>query len=129
MVKRITTCKSQSDGNQSPSKRCSKPSFTKEIPHTETRTRNQYGQNLLKLGLVATVENAEWVSRSLIAPRTSPAIYPLITDYRLCNSATVPNVWPMPHINARVKDVRAWTTFGDITFCSGYRKQAVATSC
>lgn len=80
----------------------------------------KYTTELLRMGFVRPAERTNWVAAPLIVPKKPPAMFRLTMDYRPINAATQKTVWPMPHIDAVLADMRGSRVFAGIDFCSGY---------
>lgn len=80
----------------------------------------RYTNALQRMGFVKPASQANWVAAPLVVPKKPPALFRLTMDYRPINAATKKTVWPMPHIDAALSDLRGATIFAGIDFCSGY---------
>lgn len=72
------------------------------------------------MGFWVAMPTAEWQAAPLIVPKKSKAKFRVTVDSRPVNAATVPESWPMPHIEAEKSDFRGRCVFSGIEFVSGY---------
>lgn len=102
-----------------------KPGYMSHIGKTRRYTPEQINfmsNYVLKLelyGFIKSNANESWVSAPLLGPKPPPAHYRLTFYLRMVNSATVPIVWPIPHIESELRDLAGSTCLACIDFCSG----------
>lgn len=92
----------------------------RRYPPQKREFLRNYSSELLRMGFIKPAEHANWVAAPLIVPKKPPAMFRLTMDYRPINAATQKTVWPMPHIDAVLSDMRGARVFAGIDFCSGY---------
>lgn len=72
------------------------------------------------MGFRIHMPTAEWQAAPLLVPKNSKARFRVTVDTRPVNSATVPESWPIPHLEAEMSDFHGSTVFAGIAFVSGY---------
>ena len=81
---------------------------------------SNFVQRLQQYGFVKETKHATWAAAPVIVPKPGPARYRLTFDLRPINAATIPVVWPMPHIDSELMDLADSRCFAQIDFVSGY---------
>lgn len=71
-------------------------------------------------GFIKESRTATWAAAPLLVEKPKTGRYRLTFDYRPVNAATIPVVWPMPHIDSECADFAGSKYFATIDFCSGY---------
>jgi Reverse transcriptase (RNA-dependent DNA polymerase)/RNase H-like domain found in reverse transcriptase len=64
--------------------------------------------------------NSSWCSAPLLVPKPGPSQFRFTVDLRPVNKQTVPQAWPMPHIESELSKVRGATCFATFDLSSGY---------
>lgn len=101
----------------------------RRYPPQKREFLRRYTQELERLGFVKPAVRTDWVAAPLIVPKKPPAMFRLTMDYRPINSATQKTVWPMPHVDAVLSEMRGARCFASIDFCSGYWQLPLAEEC
>jgi len=81
----------------------------------------KYTDKLLEMGFLVLNPSSAWAAAPNIVPKPkSAAKYRMTIDLRPINSATVPETWPMPNVEAEASDFQGSTCFAVLDFVSGY---------
>lgn len=75
---------------------------------------------LKRMDFIKPAVTGDWVAAPLIVPKTLPVMFRLTVDYRPIDSATQKIVWPMPHLDAMLFNMRSAEFFASIDLCSRY---------
>lgn len=92
----------------------------RRYPPQKREFLRRYTAELQRMGFIKPAVKTDWVAAPLIVPTKPPAMFRLTMDYRPINSSNQKTVWPMPHLDAVLSDMRGDKVFAGIDFCSGY---------
>ena len=82
--------------------------------------------HLLDMGIVRP-SDSPWASPLHIAPKTTPGEWRPCSDYRALNSITIPNRYPIPHIQDFASSLHGMNVISKIDLVKAYNQIPVAT--
>jgi Reverse transcriptase (RNA-dependent DNA polymerase) len=90
---------------------------------------SSYVLQLEKRGYIRKTHTARWIAAPNVVPKPGPARFRLTIDSRPINQATIPIVWPMPHLDSALASLRGARFFAKIDLSAGYYQIAIDPSC
>lgn len=75
---------------------------------------------LEEYGMARQIFDASWVSAPLLVPKPPPSMFRLTFDLRKVNSATVPEMWTLPLLDAETGDLKDARYFAIVDFVQSY---------
>jgi hypothetical protein len=103
--------------------------WLRRYPPRQTEFLSRYCTELEKHGYIRKTQTAQWIAAPNVVPKQGPTQFRLTVDSRPINRATVPIVWPMPHLDSAIASLKGAKYFAKVDLSAGYYQIAIHESC
>jgi hypothetical protein len=92
----------------------------RRYPQPQQEFLQKFVNDLVRNGMAYRNPNSSWCSAPFLVPKPGPSQFRFTVDLRPVNKQTVPQAWPMPHIESELYKVRGAMCFATFDLSSGY---------